>query len=802
MNDLRYALRSLLRNPGFTAVAVLTLAIGIGANTVVFSYVNALLLAPLPARDPDRVVAIFSVNQALGVDRTVVSVPDFDDWRERARSLRLAAVAPAAFNVSDAGENRRVRASRVTADYFGVMGIVPARGRTFTKAEETSGSAVVILSDEFWRRDFGGDPIVIGRRVRLDEEPFTIVGVLPARWRFPGIPDLWVPLEADRAGADRGQRALFVFGRLARGATLGQTQTEMSAVAAGLAREHPATNKGWDARAVPIADFFRPDAMRLAWTALFGAVLAVLTIACANVASLMLARAAARQREFAVRAAIGGSRFRIVRPLMAESLMLALAGGALGLVLAAWGIDLLRALFPPNIGFLQEIGIEWKVVFFTAATSLGAAVAFGVFPAFHAGRMSVADWLRAGGLRGATPGRRRAQRALVAAQVAMALVLLVVAGLFTRAIVRLQQVEMGFATERVLAMTIALPATAYPEDARAAAFFRDLLARVRALRGVRAAGAASRLPLAGSRFNPRRSLFVEGRESSRGPDLPWAIDVVVTPGFFEALEIPLRHGRLVADADSPDSAPIAVVSETMARRYWPGEIPLGRRFKWSGDTSDAPWIRIVGVVGDVRNDDLGQPPVPQVYLPHAQAPTRTMSLAIAAASDPLALAGPVRRGLAAVDATQQAYDLKTMEQIVREDMGGDPVFVAALAVFAALALLLAAVGIYGVVAYTVSQRTREIGVRLALGATSNDVVRFAARHGLWPVAIGLLVGLAAALAVARALRSLLAEARVSATDPVAFGGVLAALAIAAAVASLLPARRAARVDPVAALRAE
>jgi putative ABC transport system permease protein len=824
LEDLRHAARGLSKKPGFATVAVLTLALGIGANTMIFGYVSHVLLTPLPLRAPDRAIAVLSSNPSFRLGRGPSSAPDVSDWRDRVQSVQLAAMQPDGFTLTDDARVRRVSAYRVTANYVDVLGLQPLMGRTFLPEDERGGGArVAVLSHRFWRRHFETNPKVLDGRLLLDGEPFTIAGILPPEFDFPGVPDLLVPLALDdgrpvteratprtvvpaapAAKLDRGKRELFVFGRLQDGATQVQAQSELSAVAAQLEREHPATNRGWGVDVISAAEFFRPAGEILAWGVLCAAVFVVLLIACANVANLLLVRAASRQTELAIRAALGGSRGRIARLLFAESLLLSVVGSALGVLLAVWGLQLLGAMWPPAVAwdFYREITVDRAALGFTALLTIFTAIVAGLLPALRASGSRPLTWLHAGTIRaGISPARARMSRLLVVSEVALALVLLVVAGLFTRAFINLGAIPMGFQTDGVLTMRISLPSDADSEKRSASAAFADILSRIRALPGVEAAGGTSRLPLAGSAFNPRRTLVIEGRRAVPESELPWALDLTVTTGCFHALNIPLKDGRFVDERDTAASPRVAVVSETMARRYWPGGSAVGRRVRWAGQP-DAPWITVVGVVGDVRNDDLGQPPLPQIYLPNTQASAPAMSLAIRTTVDPLTLAVATREQIRSVDRSFVARDIRTMQHLVAEDRGGDPGFVTVLGIFSGLALLLAAVGVYGVVASAVSQQTREIGVRMALGANVASIWRLVLRQGLTPVALGLVIGLAAALTATRTIASFLSEANVSPTDPLTIGAVVATLALAAVLASLVPARRATKVDPVVALRAE
>ncbi len=741
--DLRYGLRMLAKSPGFTAVAVLTLALGIGANTAIFTYVNAILLRPLPIDDPDRMVFLWATNPSQGLNRNLVSAPDFADWRHRNRAFEdLTALFGATHNLTGVDEPVRVSSYRVSASFFPLLGVKPALGRTFLPEEERPGwRRVVVLSHGLWQRRFGADTGVIGQTIKLDGEAYTVIGVMPPDFQFLGQADLWTPLALDAGRSDRSRRFLLVMGRLKPGVTIEQARAEMEAIAGRLGQEYPETNAGWGVNPVPLREeMFSGDA-QLVLGLLIGAVAFVLLIACANVANLQLARAQSRQREIAIRAALGAGRLRLIRQLLAESMLLSLLGGTLGLLLALWGNELLSARYASSIPILDRVSIDGLVLGFTLLLSLLVAAIFGLGPALQASKPDLNESLKEGG-RSSTAGlrQRRVRSLLVVVEVALALVLLIATGLMIRTLIAFRTLEPGFNSDNLLTMRISLPAPRYPESYQVTAFYRQVLERIKNLHGVQAAGAISRLPLEGSRSNPNRSLIIEGRPVSSAAERPWAVDLTVSPDYFRTMGIPLISGRQLSEQDSAEATRVAVISKTMAHRYWPNEDAVGKRIRLGGVGSDNPWITVVGVVGDVRNDDVDAPPLPQVYLPHAQNAERSMVLIVRTVSDPLSMVGAVKSAVWEVDKGQPVYNIRTMKQLLFEDLAGTHIIVELLSTFAGLALVLAVVGIYSVTSYSVSQRTHEIGIRMALGAGQPDVLRMIVNQGLLLALLGIAIG--------------------------------------------------------------
>ncbi len=800
--DLRFGARMLLKQPGFTLIATLTLAFGVGVNTVVFTYVNAILFRILNFQEPERVALVWSASGAGG-SQNPVSIPDYLDWRERAQSFTgLAAATSATRALTGAGDPERISSAQVTANFFQVLGVNPAIGRALLPDEDQPGAAgVALLNHQFWQKRFGGDPNVVNRTITLDDRSVTVIGVTPADFRFIVEGDIWEPLALDRRGADRNRRSLMVLGRLKPGVTVAQADAEMKSVSARLAEQFPATNAGWSSSVMAAPDALWGPQGKMAFTLLLGVVFAVLLIACANVAGLQLARGAARRKEMAVRQALGAGRWRLIRQLLTENLLLALLGGTLGMPLAVWGLSLIEARYGASLELLNTAVIDRRALAYTMALALLSALFCGLTPALQSSKLDLTEALKEGG-RGGSGGRKtnRSRSALVVGEISLAMVLLVVSGLMIRTIVAYQRIEPGFDTRNLLTLRVSLPERDYATEQRRREFFERALANIAAQPGVESVGAITRLPLVGGRRNARRSLAIEGRAATDANDKPWAIDLIVSPGYFDAIGIRLQSGRQLSAEDTSDAPRVAVISRTMAAKYWPNEEPLGKRFRFENSTGDETWITVAGVVGDVRNDDVDAPPLPQVYLPHAQNAASDMSLVIRTSGAPLEQVSAVRRSIGTLDRKLPIYDVATMDKLLFDDLAGARIVVELLFAFAALALLLAAVGIYGVMAYGVSHRAHEIGLRMALGARTGDVLWMVIRQGMTLALIGLALGLAGALALTRLMTSMLYG--VGATDPLTFSLVSLLLALVVLLACWIPARRATRVDPMVVLRAE
>jgi predicted permease len=796
-SDVSHGARLLARTPGFTAVALATLAIGIGASSMVYSFVTATLASSSPPDDVGRSVSVWSYQRGQGDPRGVVSPHDYMAWRRRATSFdRIGAFRRVGLNLSGIDQPVRVGGEEVAGEYLRIVGRQVAIGRSFTAADESPGAGhVAVLGDRFWRDRFGGDPQVVGRTIRLDGEPATIIGVLAPR---PLSPQVVVPMRLGAGGGTDMARSVFVFARLHKDASFEQAREEMAAIARALADELPDTHRGWTVDVRPLAEEFLGRNARLVFGLLLAAVTAVLLIGCANIANLMVARGLSRQRDLAIRYALGASRWRLVGHVLVESALLAGAGGVLGAVVAHAGLAWLHASLPSMSEVAANAHIGLRVLLFATLFSAVATLAFGLVPAFQGASPDTDRVLREASVRtGVSPGSRRLQGILVSGEVLLSVALLVVAGLLIRTLVALYAIEPGFDARGVLTSRLTLPEPAYATGERVAGFYRDVIARVTEQAAVVHASAGSRVPAAGSKYNPNRSLVIEGRPARDGESL-FALDLTVAPGYFATLGIPLTGGRDFAAADRHDAPLVAIVNQTMARRHWGDRSPVGARLRLGDEDAPDRWRTVIGVAGDVRNDDIDAPPLPHVYVPHAQRPERSMTLIVRSAEDPLALAAPLRAAVSAVDPSLPLYDVATMEQIVREDLSGTRVLVVVLASFALSALLLAVIGIGGVLAQTVTQRVPEIGIRMALGATSIRVVALVLRQTLVSVGAGLALGLALAVALARLIGSILYG--VAPLDPGTYAAAIAALLGSALVASVVPAARAARVDPLAALR--
>jgi len=801
--DLRYGARMLMKQPGFTLIATLTLAFGIGVNTTIFTYVNAVLFRILNFQEPDRVAFVWAASSASG-SQNPVSIPDYLDWRERAQSFTgLAAATGATRALTGGGDPERISSAQVTANFFQVLGVTPVIGRAFLPDEDRPGAAgVALLSHQFWQKRFGGDPNVAPRTITLDDRSVTVIGVTPANFRFIVEGDIWEPLALDPRRADRNRRSLIVFGRLKPGVTVAQADAEMKSVSGRIAEQFPTTNAGWSSSVMAAPDALWGPQGKMAFALLLGVVFAVLLIACANVAGLQFARGAARRKEMAVRQAMGAGRWRLIRQLLTENLLLAALGGTLGLLLAVWGLSLIEARYGASLDALvNDAVIDRRVLAYTMALALLSALFCGLTPALHSSKLDLTETLKEGG-RGGSGGRKtnRFRSALVVGEISLALVLLVVSGLMIRTIVAYQLIEPGFDINNLLTMRVSLPERDYATERQRREFFERALSQIAAQPGVESVGAITRLPLVGGSRNARRSLAIEGRAAAAANDKPWAIDLIVSPGYFDAIGIRLQSGRQLSAEDTADAPRVAFISRTMAGKYWPNEEPLGKRFRFENSTGDEAWITVAGVVGDVRNDDVDAPPLPQVYLPHAQNAVSDLSLVVRTSAAPLEQIAAVRRSIGTLDRKLPVYEIATMDRLLFDDLAGIRIVVELLLAFAALALALASVGIYGVMSYAVAQRTGEIGVRMALGAQTRDILRLVVGQGARLVSLGVAIGMAAALAAAQAMRGLLYG--VSPTDPLTFIVIAALLACVAIVACWIPARRATKVDPMIALKCE
>lgn len=793
--DLRFSLRTLRHNPGFGAIAVLTLALGIGANTTIFSAVNALILDALPFPDSGRLVWITQTANRGSEEYSATHI-EFEAWSEAAPGFDgLAAMRYREFNLGGADGAERVRAFEATSSLPATLGVSPLHGRFFLPDEDGAVAAdVVVLSEQLWRSRFGADPEIVGTTVDLDGASRVVIGVLPRAARFPPNAELWVPLVLRTD--ERRYHNLDVVGRLSPGVSVDAARASLAEVGRRVATTAGLDREGWGVRVQTLQDY-QTGYQRTLLLVLMGAVGFVLLIACANVANLLLARAAGRGRELAVRAALGAGRRRIARQLLTESAVLATVGGVVGAGLAVGATALLRRSIPAELASFvagwDRMAVDGRTLLYTLGLAALTALLFGGAPALRASRADVGGALREGS-RG-TVGRRgaRVRRGLVAGQVALALALLVGAGLMVRSFVQLVAVDPGFVTDDVLTLEVVLPPGEYAASARIHGFQQQLLERVRAIPGVRAAGMAYVLPM--SRSSPSARFTIEGRAPARAGEVLRAGWRPVTPGYFEALGIPLRRGRALAEDDVAQARRVALVNSAFVRRHWPDGDAVGRRL-----IVDEEPHEIVGVVGDVRHSGPANPAEPEIYVPQAQWPTRSVYLAVRVEGDPLALAGAVRREVVALEPAAAIGRQRTMRQVVDDYIAPERVVGSLLGVFGVIALVIAATGLYGVIAYIYARRSREIGVRMALGARPADVLGMVLRQGVGTALVGVAVGVVLALGVSRALASMLYG--VAAVDPLVFGGITALLILVALVASLVPAARAARLDPVRALRSE
>jgi predicted permease len=803
--DLRYAFRMLRKSPGFTVVAISTLALGIGANTAIFSVINAVLLNPLPYRNANRLMMVWEQNSERGWFRNVVSAANFVDWRKQNHVFtQMAAIDDPSYDVSGTGEPTELQGEQVSADFFSVLGVRAALGRTFTPDEDQpKSSRVVVLSDELWQQRYGGNPALVGETIRLNRIPYTVIGVMPRGFYFPPFGDraqLWTA-GLDLTKPARTAHEYTSVARLKPGISLERAQAEMDTIASRLGQEYP-EQKGWGVQLIGVHEEAVGNT-RPALLVLLGAVGLVLLIACANLANLQLVRIAGREKEIALRTALGAGRSRVIRQLLSESLLLAIAGGVGGLLLAAWGVKLLIMLAPPDTPGLVHAGVNLELLAFTLAISLATGIAFGLVPALGALKVDLSKSLKEGG-RGSTEGIRshRARALLVSLEFAVALVLLAGAGLLIRSFVALNQIDLGFDPHNVLTMRIALLGPHYQERSAQVEFFRDLLRNVQPLSGVKSAAVIDGcdLPPDGG---CGMSFVIEGRPTPPPNLLPDASSRVISSDYFRTMGIALLRGRYFTDADNEHARRVVIINEKLARDYWPGRDPIGGRLDFTGLGVKQPtWFTIAGVVKSVKNDGLEVAPRDEVYVPYTQYPTwfTPRALVVRTSDDPALLVAAVRHVVAALDKDQPISDVQTMDQIMSHAEAGHRFPMVLLGVFAALALTLAAIGIYGVVSYGVSQRTHEIGIRMALGAQKEDVHRLVVGQGIRLGVTGIGLGIVVALGLTRLMATMLYG--VKSSDPFTFLVVCLVLLAVAAFACYIPARRATKIDPMVAVRDE
>jgi predicted permease len=811
---MRYGIRMLAKKPTFTIIAIFTLALGIGANSAIFSVVNGLLLRPLPYRDSGRLAIIWTHSPGANVAQDWPSPGQFSAIKSQNSVFEELAIAQGtSVNLTGRAEPERLGVIRTSSSLFSLLGVQPLLGRAFLPQEDTPGQTpVVILSYGLWQRRFGGDPKVLGQSLMLSGRSYTVVGVMPSDFMLNkevmptvgGVEDaemlLPLPMSAENLSV-QGDENYNVLARLKPGVSIRQAQAELNLAVSHLQQQFPEDyppGRAFSMSVRPLLEQVVGD-VRTALLVLLGAVGCVLLVACANVANLLLAWASGREKEIAIRTAIGADRWRIIRQLLTESVLLSMLGGALGLLIAVWSLDGLRWLNPGNIPRLQEVGMDGRVLGFTCAVAMLTGILFGLAPALRSSHINLNETLKEGGRSLVSGGHHRLRSLLVVVEIALSLVLLIGAGLLIRSFMRVQQVEPGFAAQNVVTLRLSVTGTSYAEESRRPIFYQQLWERIRHLPGVEAAGGVTVLPLSGS--IGWGGITIEGYDpAATGQSAIQADGRTASTGYFETMKIPLIGGRFFTEQDTKDSLKVIVVDENMARRYWPGASPVGRRLKFGGAEDDTPWLTVVGVVGNVKQYALDTDSRVTLYMPQTQSPAGTMYVAARTTTDPISLVAAITKEARALDPNVPIYDVKTMQQRLSESLARRRFAMFALGLFAVVAMLLASIGIYGVMSYSVEQRTREIGIRVALGAQTRDVLKLVVGQGMLLAAIGVCTGLLGAVAVTRVMSSLLFG--VSTTDPVTFAGITLLLSAVALVACLIPARKATRVDPMVALRYE
>ena len=805
LQDIRYAVRKLSRTPGFTTIAAFTLALAIGATTAIFSVIDGVLLKPLPFRDPERVVRVTNLRDG---NRMVSSVPDFLDIRAQSKSYAsLAALDNQAMNLTGGSEPERISAARVGATFWSLLGVTPQVGRGFAPNEDSQSAArTVVLSDGLWKRRFGGDRRIVGKTIALDGNSFTVIGVAPAGFSFPDRPDVWIPLvfaQDDLNPDGRGAHWMGIMGRLAPNVTVTQATSELVTITRRLEQQYPESNTNMSGAVIPMQEYLVGD-VRPALYVMLGAVAFVLLIACANVANLLLVRAASRESEMAVRTALGAGALRLVRQLVIESVLLAMIGGVFGTLLALWGVDLLLSMAPNGLPRINEVTVNGSVLVFTAGVTAVTGVLFGLFPALHAARANVGGMLKEG-MRGSSGGvaSRRARNTLVMAEMALAVVLLVGAGLLIRSFSKLLAVDPGFRAERVVTFAIAAPDTKYGQYAQRRELVSNLVERMKRVPGAQGAAVVTGLPL--SNIMMRTSAHIVGTPPERPGERKSTDVAMATPGYFTTMGIPLVAGRDFTDRDGSGAPVVSIVNQEFVKRYFPNENPIGKRIElgWDQDTASTGGNmtlggEIVGVVANVKRRGLSQEVFPETYASYMQPTFSNFSVVVRSTADPSTVMAAIRAQIRELDRDLPLSDLRQLKELVAASVSRPRFYTTILGVFASIALILAAVGIYGVISYAVSLRTRELGIRIALGATGRQVSGLVLQQGVGLAIAGVAVGGAGAYWLTRLLSKLLFG--VSATDPLTFVGVAALLTAIAAIASFVPARRAAKVDPLLAMR--
>ena len=797
--DIRYGVRSFLKRPGFLAIALSTLALGIGSTTAMYTVVNSVLLRPLQFPEPERIVMLEAMNPRMGITQSNMSVPDILDWQQQSQSFeQIASFVTGGIFLTTGDETERVRAAGVSAEFFPLFRTNPIHGRWIQESETKQESdPVAVISHSLWQRKFGGAANVVNSKVTLNGKGAIIVGIMPAGFNYPADSEMWTAFTPDPATEPRDNRYVNVISRLKPNVSLAQAQTEMDTINQRLAQNYVVTNTGWSVRLTELRERLVGE-LRTSLIILLGAVAVVLLIACANVANLLLARAAYRQKEIAVRTALGASRVRVVRQLLTESVLLSLVSGLIGLGLSVWLLKLLIAISPPNTPRLDEIGIDWRVFLFALGVTILAGLVFGLVPALHTSRPDLNETLKESGRQGAASGsRNRVGSFLIVSEIALSFILLASAGLLIKSFINLRRIDPGFNPDKVLALRLTLTPGKYAQGEPRAQIYKQLIERVKATPGVQAASAVLSLPLGGDTFNLGRGVIREGSPATAEEQIS-AQHLVITPDYFQTLQIPVKAGRAFNDQDNLQSAKVVIVNEKMARQLWPGEDPIGKRIHiWRDEKFQR---EVVGVVGDTRQS-LDKDAGIQMYVPYAQDPTwGSLSLVVRTTGEPTALASSVRDAIKSVDKTLATYNLKTMDDVVAISAAPRRLPMMLLTAFAGVAMLLAMLGIYGVTSYYVTQRTHEIGIRMALGARMTQIMRLVLKQGMVMVVLGVGIGVAGSWFATRLLSSLLLG--VSVTDSVTFVGVAVLLILVALLACYIPARRATKVDPMVALRYE
>jgi putative ABC transport system permease protein len=800
VRDIRYAVRSLIHDRGVSGVVIVCLALGIGVNATLFSLVDGILIQSLPFAEPERLFVLRETFQRGGINDAGVSYPDLRDFKERTTAFSaIAALSGASIALSDGTEPERFQGAAITWDLFPVLGIPPVLGRHFRADDDRPGAEpVVMLSHEVWQRRYQGDLAIIGRSVTVNGRPSTVVGVMPPGFSFPENQKVWIPLAPTAEKDPRTSRTLFTFGRLKPGVEVAQARAELMSVAAALAALYPTTSDGWSAALDPLSDEFIPDDVRLILWTMMGAVTIVLLIACANVANLMLARASGRQREFCVRAALGAGRAKLIKQLLVECVLLGLASAPLGIALAYVGVWLLDQAIPlDQVPYYIHWEISSRGIAYTIALSAATGLVFGLAPALQAGRLNLQEALRDGARGSGQSGKRaRLRNGLVVIEIAMALILLVGASLFVRSFLNLRSANPGFDTRPLLTARFFMSGEAYATSEQKAQRVDDIMRRIEALPGVESAFASNFVPLDAGGGSGRA--IVDGRAVPKGEE-PTILFTAVTPHLYQTMGLPLLKGRNFTDGEGAGKALVAVINETMAKKLWPGTDAVGGRFRLV-ETEPAEWFTVIGVAPDIRMFDMDDetPDFSVAYVPYRHAGFANIGVTIRVANNPAGLAAAVRNEIRASDSALPIFGLRTMEDLRTEGFWQYRLFGYMFSIFGAAALFLAGVGVYGVLSFSVAQRTQEMGVRIALGAKQSDVLRLVVRQGFTLAIIGVVLGLGGAFGITRVIQSLLYN--VGATDPLSFGGVAIFLTAIAVVASYLPARRATAVDPIVALR--